>query len=215
MGKAVDEFMAFLKKNTVDTEGIADAITAKFGESVIAASDDVVPGGHVAVKISEFDKIKRDMMDWKNKFRESEKSIADMQSDLDAANAGDDKYKRSFDKLKTEHDRIKPLAKRLMDQQREQWNAISAKIPDTMKERFKYPNDDAELGDDDILTNMEKVNEYTTIGALNIESETETPFPGSPRTTQSGNQPLKGGRPNLADMSVDQKLESGFRPPAK
>lgn len=212
MAKAVETFVAFLKKNDVDTDGIADAIKAKFAQSVIVLQDETISEGFMAVEKAEFDGIQTDMVKWKKAARAAEKRVGELESDLDAASAGDDRWKKAFEKEKANNDKLAPLAKRLMDQQRAAWKGATDKIPDAMKDKFRYPeSDDVELSDDDIMHNTEKLAEYTAIGALNLDDPNESTkyVPGAPRVNPSGKGTIVAGK-DITQMPAAERMESGF-----
>ena len=215
MAKAVETIVAFLKRNDVDADGIADAIKAKFAQMVVVDADTIIGDGQIAVNKAEFDKIQTDMMDWKNKFREADKQVKSLKDDLTAAGDGDDKWKKAFEREKANNKKLEPLAKRLMDQQRATWNAAADKIPDTMKDKFRFPDaesGDAELSDDDVLFNIDKMVEYKAIGALKFDDtnhETKPYVPGAPRINPTGKGPAIAGK-DISDMPANQRMESGF-----
>lgn len=215
MAKAVETIVAFLKGNDVDADGIADAVKAKFAQMVIVDGDTVIGDGQIAVKKAEFDKIQSDMMDWKNKFREADKQVKSLKDDIEAAGDGDDKWKKAFEREKANNKKLEPLAKRLMDQQRATWKAAADKIPDTMKDKFRFPDaesDNPELSDDDVLYNIDKMAEYKAIGALQVDDtkpEIKPYIPGAPRINPAGKGPAIAGK-DMSEIPANQRMEAGF-----
>lgn len=169
----VSKVLSFLKKNKVEISSEAEeAAKTEFNGQVLVTSDKVLADGMIAISKEFNDSKTDDLKSLKDKLRKKETDYNDLKEVLDA---GGKTSQKKLDILMQENARLKPFAEAHLSEKKDLWKKTAEKIPEAMKQFFKFPEEGKELADEDVLSNMVKLKEYTDIGAVKLDGETVSP----------------------------------------
>jgi len=179
----------------------------------LAIGDRILQPGQIAVDESWHKSRGEDLKKWKERAREAEAGLKQIQDDL---NSGTSTEKRIIEDLKKKIDRLEPQNKMLMDAARDRWKAALEAIPDRLKGKFKIPGEDEDgLSDEDLLRNLSKYDEYADLGLFSQGNEDppEDPIPDDPPPIAPVNTKGKGRLDkDLSHLSIDQRMAAGYKP---
>jgi hypothetical protein len=200
----VEKILAALKAEGIEIEDTASLTATLQGLEV--PSDQTVPDGKVLVDTDTVQGLKTDLFKAKKRARTAEERIEVLENDDTSA--------KKVEELQTELKKYKPLAEKMIDQRRKEWESVADKIPDDMKTKFTFDDpekgDAGKISDDQVIANMGRVLEYSEIGALKGLLVATTPPPkNAPRIPKTGeSNPLS--TEDLSALKPAEKMEKGY-----
>lgn len=202
----VEKILKALKDEGIEIDDTASLTATIQGLEVPSGKVDI-PDGKALVDSDVIPELKSDLFKAKKRARTAEERVEQLENDDTSA--------EKISELQGRLDKVEPLAKTMIDQRRKEWNGIAEKIPEDMKSKFSF--DDKEKGDagkitdDQVLTNMGRVLEYSEIGAL--KGVTMTPEV-KPKTDAPRIPPTGEGSPlsqeDLSKLTAGEKMEKGY-----
>jgi flagellar biosynthesis GTPase FlhF len=150
-----------------------------------------------------------DLKTFKARARNAEAERDELKQVLDS---GENTSKKKVEKLLAENERLKSLADAHLSEKKQLWKDMAEKIPEPMKKFFKFAEKDKELTDEETLSNVSKLREYTDIGAIKID--------GGPPAPNAPNSPPGGGKQRVdtkawENLTPSEKIKFGYREEAK
>lgn len=203
MPRTIKELIEYLTDKGIEiSSDVADATKKKFDGLILETPDKIVGEGFVQVRESDKKEMSDDLIKWKTKARKAEQEKDEFQKIYDS---GDDSSSKKIEKLLKDNKKLQTFKTEIMTQRQKQWSEIADKVPDNLKEFFKFKkDDDTELSESDLLHNFSKAEEYKKTGLF--DPGVETPAKPSAAKLQKGKVDKKTP---LAENVVD-RMASGY-----
>lgn len=201
------------------TEEQAKAAKAELAELKLAPSGSALKDGQIAVDEDHLSGLKQDLKDKNSQRRELKEKIEKLEGERDelkkALDAGDSQNAKLAQTWKDKYEKIEPITKQLMDGVKSRWDSVAEKIPKDMRGQFQFEDtekgEEGKLADEQYLSNINKLDEYLSIGALKFDDKTTALIgPHVPKASKDGTPPDKTA-PDTENMSAEEKLATIYK----
>lgn len=179
------EVLDLLRKQGVEIKAETEAtVKTKFEGMLLAPKDKVLSDGEIAIS-AEFNESKsRDILTAKDELRKIKRERDELKALVEGVSEGEGDARTKLEKITAENKRLKNLAEAHLSEKKQLWKTMADKIPESMREFFKKPDEGKDLNDDEILANVAKLEEYQRIGAFKIDGV--EPAPSHSRVAPAG-----------------------------
>jgi len=222
MDKKVQEVLDFLTKQGIEIPAdVAKLATGKFEAYVLSDADSIIKDGQIAVNEASHKEKMEDLKSYKASSKKFEAAFNETKAALDS---GDSHNAKLLEQYKKSNERLEKIAGKFLSDAKVRWEDAAKIIPEELKKRFKFPEKDGELDDQELFDNLDRFDEYKDVNpaafgiavdkdgkpALNIP---KTNKDGKP-VTQAKDETWRGKSPveKMAMGYKDQKEGSGRNP---
>ena len=208
--KKAQEILDFLTKEGIEIpKDVAKLATGKFEAYVLVDVDSTIKEGQIAVNEASH----KGKMDDLQTYKASSKKFETLYNDVkDALDSGDSHNAKLLDKYKESNERLTKIAGKFMEDAKTRWIDADKIIPEDMKKRFKYPEKDGELTDEELFKNLDKFDEYKEINpaAFGVKTDKDGKPLTIPVINKSGKPTDQGDDESWRKLSPLDRLAMGY-----
>jgi hypothetical protein len=215
--QATKSILAILKNAGHDLGDDRDKVTEAL-EDLELSPEEFLGSDQIILTKAEHIEPQRELREDLNKYKKRMKDAEAEAKELrDAMDSGDSDNVRKAKQYKTKLDELEPLVDRLLTAEKTRWEASAKSVPEEIRDKFKWPEKNAELSDQDLLHNVAKFEEYVSIGAIDptktVNGDVDKPpDEGPPSAPRIGGKtsPSKFTKEQLATMSPREMLDAHY-----
>jgi predicted nuclease with TOPRIM domain len=210
--KKAQEVLDFLVKQGIEIPAdVTKLVTGKFEAYVLVDADSTVKDGQIAVNEASHIEKMEDLKSYKASSKKFEGLYNDVKSALDS---GDSHNAKLLEKYKQSNERLKSIADEFIKDAKTRWEDADKIIPKDLKKRFKYPEEDEELTEEDLLNNLEKLAEYKEVNpqAFGIKVDAKgKPILTIPVVRKDGKTTTQGDDESWRKLPITERIALGYK----
>lgn len=206
--KTTKAILALVKKAGISIESDElDKLTTELEDNLELSAEEFLGTDQVILSTDDHRELKDDLTKLRTRMKTAEQEAKDLREAMDS---GDSDNVRKAAQYKKKLDELEPVLEKLLTTQKDLWATAETRIPNEVKDQFKFAEKDKagavtkELTTDELIHNITKFEEYTTIGVIKGEGE-PAPKPGDPPKPPT--TPKVGGKQGEQPLTKDQMGE--------